>query len=225
MALRRATELDRGLDSTITRRDDGKYEIVVQLTPKKAVVYLTEDILANHLADSLISRGTRVYLARLLENGVPVGPVVALKDTWIDTDRMPEGQICRSVLGSISDAAAKAIFEALFLTSKHHGQVLFPIPGTANLLQADNHMLILRGQPFPFDAPKLDLKHRQMVNSHADPARGYPIAAPNDVNSKLVCRGPVCHYRIVYEQVGQPLYTCNDVGTYCRTLLDVCRGR
>ena len=225
MALRRASRSDLGLDPTMTwlGDSDGNYDIVIaDRKTGKDVVYRTEKVLANYVADSPISRGSRVYLARQLQADGTLGELVALKDTWIDTTRTPEGVILRSIRASIVDQDELKEFDRLFLSVVHEGPVRFL--DASNDLRADDHEMILRRQPFPFDARRFDLMQDPPVNPRANPARGYPFVPPTD-NTELVSRGPMSHYRIVYKEIGNALFMCNDVGQYCSALLDICRGQ
>lgn len=95
-----------GWDPTVERIHEGneiqyKYKICDQF-------FTTTRPLATYGADAMVSRGTRVYEARDAD-----GNIVAIKDSWRDEDRDPEGAILGKVLDDVrgklgEEAAAEA---------------------------------------------------------------------------------------------------------------------
>lgn len=64
----------------------------------KEVRYRTVKLLSSIGAEGLRGRGTRVWKVRCWKNGKTVGTPVVLKDCWIDSDRMREGDIMTQIL-------------------------------------------------------------------------------------------------------------------------------
>jgi Fungal protein kinase len=85
--------------------------------------FRTQKMISSIGAERLRGRGTRVFEAiEIDENGAEKGPVVVLKDTWIDHDRPREGDI----LAQLHDEANpedKKLVEKHFLTTVCHGDV------------------------------------------------------------------------------------------------------
>ena len=107
-----ADEHDLGFDPTMTvytTLDDGsqQYDVVVRLADGAHQTYRTKRLLSNGGGVYLHGRGTRVWEAVRLENGMETGEIVALKDSWVDEYREREGAINVRVLGApalISDS-------------------------------------------------------------------------------------------------------------------------
>jgi hypothetical protein len=79
--------------------------------------------MSSYGAEPLQGRGTRVFEAVELDgNGEPNGSLVVLKDSWVDSDRMREGDILAS-LHAAADEEDKQLVEAHFLTTICHGDV------------------------------------------------------------------------------------------------------
>jgi hypothetical protein len=95
-----ATDDALGWDPSIKRvLVDGKmcYEIEVHGVEGAKSVYRTHKVISDVGAIGLRGRGTRVFLARWLDqNGQAVGDLVALKDAWVDVTRPGKEKIVRS---------------------------------------------------------------------------------------------------------------------------------
>ena len=102
-----ADEHDLGFDSTMSvykTLDDGsqQYDVVVRLADGTCQTYRTKQLLSNGGGVYLHGRGTRVWEAIRLKNGLETGEVVALKDSWVDEHREREGAINARVLGAMA---------------------------------------------------------------------------------------------------------------------------
>lgn len=75
--------------------DDGalQYDITLTLTDGSRQVYRTRRLLSDGGGVYLHGRGTRVWEAVRLENGVETTDVVALKDSWVDGYREREAAV------------------------------------------------------------------------------------------------------------------------------------
>ena len=90
-----AEEQDLGFDPTMTvykTLDDGtrQYDISVRQTDGTCQIYRTKGILSDNGGVYLQGRGTRVWSAVRVEDGVEIGDVIALKDSWVDEYRERE---------------------------------------------------------------------------------------------------------------------------------------
>lgn len=85
-----------GWDPTVERIQSGN-EIQYKFTVRGKVFTTTRE-LATFGADSMVGRGTRVYEARDAE-----GNLVALKDSWRESDRDSEGDIVTKIMASCRD--------------------------------------------------------------------------------------------------------------------------
>lgn len=86
-----------GWDPTIARVEENgetQYDIQVHdFVTHQVVTYRTVDLISHLSADEILGRGTRVWTAHL--QGKP--DLVVIKDCWVDSNRMREGQILREV--------------------------------------------------------------------------------------------------------------------------------
>ena len=65
--------------------DDGcNFDIVVTDKHGNVQMYRTSELLFDEGAQTLNSRGTRVWKARVLEEGLPCGRPVAVRDAWTE---------------------------------------------------------------------------------------------------------------------------------------------
>ena len=70
-----------------------QYDITVRTTGGAYQTYRTKKLLSDGGGVYLHGRGTRVWEAVRLENGVETDEIVALKDSWVDEYREREGSI------------------------------------------------------------------------------------------------------------------------------------
>lgn len=86
--------------------------------------FRTTEIISSSGAEPLRGRGTRVFAAIEIDE---IGDdknekIVVLKDTWIDKDRMREGDILAQLSKEANDAD-RALVNKYFLTTVFHGDV------------------------------------------------------------------------------------------------------
>ena len=98
-----------------------QYDISVRSPDGHLTVYRTLDIIADRGAKNLRSKGTRVWKAVRLDDGVPVGEPVALKDCWVETEGR-EADIIAKLLQSPLFVAMPD-YARFFLTTDSHGDV------------------------------------------------------------------------------------------------------
>jgi hypothetical protein len=170
----------------------------------------------------LRGRGTRVFQAVELDgNGEPNGSGVVLKDFWIDSDRMREGNILRS-LHKAADDADKKLVERHFLTTICHGDVrIGPIfDDTANAL--------MRGLEIPKDYGSLFKLQRHPIVQNFTPATGSEglratarVQNPNRRHQRYEHK---THYRIVFKEIGTAIDSMESFPDVMNVLKDIAGG-
>ena len=120
-----ADERSLGFDPTIKRVPGHPTQFTFQPThhQESRRRFRTKSTISSFGAEPLRSRGTRVFKAIEIDDlDREKGSHVVLKDTWIDTDRIREGDI----LAQLYDEAQgddKLLVEKYFLTTVCHGDV------------------------------------------------------------------------------------------------------
>lgn len=67
-------------------------------------VYRTQELISSAATDGIYGRGTRVWKARRVgANGLTEGPVVVIKDYWVDSDRMREAVVVQTLRHDVKD--------------------------------------------------------------------------------------------------------------------------
>ncbi|KAJ3533599.1 hypothetical protein NM688_g7260 [Phlebia brevispora] len=98
-----------------------QYEISVRSEDGEEHQYKTLALLAD-AEETILGRNTRVWKAIKIENGVPVGEPVVLKDAWVHPYRDREGAIYSRVWTTASEAQRNAL-EAACISVLCHGDV------------------------------------------------------------------------------------------------------
>ncbi|GJE94442.1 hypothetical protein PsYK624_106120 [Phanerochaete sordida] len=108
LSLMYASEAQLGWDTTMVPvAVDGylQYDITVNesLYPGtgESRVYRTSELLSDGSTFSVRGRATRVWRARLLEYGQPVGEDVAIRDSWVDADKPREATVINNILADV----------------------------------------------------------------------------------------------------------------------------
>jgi hypothetical protein len=146
-------------------------------------------------------------------NGEPNGSLVVLKDSWIDSDRMREGDIL-TLLHAAADEEDKQLIEGHFLTTICHGDVRTDL----NIVD-DTATALMRGL-------KITKEHALLFQLERKSTIRSETSAPGAENSRALCTqlvapprdsiryAPKTHYRIVFKEV------CTTIDTM-RSLPDV----
>lgn len=191
-----------GWDPTMTRTSrDGEvqYDITVRSAEAETAVYRTIGVLSDRGAERLLGRGTRVWKAVKLVDGEEIGDPVALKDTWVDSNRDREGDILSQVLQSDFVAKEHKELEKYFITAHTHGDVF-----VADV--QDHTPTFLYPDPAPYSKGSVCLATR-------------PISS-----SRVRLTGFQVHYRIVYTEVGESLAETTSLHTVFKALEDAIYG-
>ncbi|KAF7795020.1 hypothetical protein EIP86_006164 [Pleurotus ostreatoroseus] len=198
---------DLGLDPSMqllddTKSQDAQYLVTVRTSDGGKMVYRTMSILSDTDRDSLLGRGTRVWEAVKMENGIEVGETVVLKDSWVDVSREREGATDARIRESATDDEHIAALKIILLTILAHGDVFVEqAPDFTKLLPADNI--------------------RQDA-SQAGPSRQPLSTGVHSTRSSTPRRR--AHYRIVYQEVCRPLHAVTSLFSVFKALGDACNA-
>lgn len=176
-------------------------------------VYRTEELISDVGADHIRGRGTRVWkVHEVLADGGLSSNLRVLKDAWIDSDRMREGQIMDEILSSTDDPEKKAQLEAILLTKETHGDVY--VDGVADhTIEGPSREKYIKNNEVNFS-----LKHVS-PNASAETASRSTIVIDMPVGSRMEPPAPKpeevadpvyyhskYHYRIVFKEACSSLH-------------------
>lgn len=122
-----ADRTNLGFDPSVTLRkgedDTTQYDIIVRTDTGDGLVYRTLELLSSPGIEYTVGRGTRVWKAVKIENGVSTGEPVALKDTWVDCFREREANINARIRNSTTLETPSRLLAQSLLTVLCHGDV------------------------------------------------------------------------------------------------------
>ncbi|KAI0699998.1 hypothetical protein BC835DRAFT_1329496 [Cytidiella melzeri] len=178
--------------------------------------FRTIQVLSNVGAETIRSRGTRVWQARQIINGKEQPETVVIKDYWVDSDRMREATIWRNML---QDAPSDELREPLkrhLLTPLYSGDVV--IGG-----QIDNTLSLLRrGTALPKDLEPFATVHlaplptseETVPEEHPLAPQGAGIIPPQaPPPPEMMVFHDKSHHRIVFKETAKTIENLNTVGT------------
>lgn len=210
-----------GIDTTMTvfeERSAGAsiYDITVHHVVGgliEPVVFRTAGLLNDDGAKALRGRGTRIWRVTRLVDGNPDDQAdgKVLKDSWIDQDRLQEGEILRQITNdsSIDDATREALTK-LFLTPVVSGNVIIEEhPDTTrgpNFIDAD----IPETSVFPLDVVNHISSHGRTTGTGAkswSTAQDSTsiVPATSEQRLRILKYSVKQHCRIVYKEECEPL--------------------
>ncbi|THH04754.1 hypothetical protein EW146_g10093, partial [Bondarzewia mesenterica] len=212
-----ATRYLVGWDPTIAAHEVGGkiyYDYTVQSAGGIETVYRTKKILSDIGADALRGRGTRVWEAVKLEGGKEVGEPVALKDVWIDHDRMREGNILEVLRKSALAPDVAERLEDCLLTVECHGDVI--IGGSPD----HTRDLMMRGKEVK-ESITVSTARNAVKSSGSKVATGSYIVAEDyhaQRKAKSIKYHPKIHYRIVFKEVCESLFAITSLSVVFHVL-------
>ena len=199
-----ADQKSLGFDPTIQPVPGNRGQFVITVHPdddkQNPRRFRTTRILSSYGAESLRGRGTRVFEAVEIDgDGDSNGSPVVLKDIWIDSDRMREGNILAS-LHSAADDKDKQLLKSYFLTTICHGDVwttLDILDDTANALMRGLNIASGRGSLFK-------LQQKPFIPNHEPPSGSAGLRATSRVQAphSHLRYAHKTHYRIVFKEKG-----------------------
>ena len=221
-----ADEAELGFDLGMKPVPDNPGQFDITVHPSDAEesprTFRTVELLSSFGAEPLRGRGTRVFKAiELDESENPKGQHVVLKDIWIDSDRMREGNILTE-LYEAAEENDKPLVLKYFLTAIFHGDVR-----TISDSPDDTAKCIMRGLNIDPD------RGQQFVLQHT------PVLPPNEKGSgsavlREACQVPVyrpriiyapkTHYRIVFAEICKPIDDISSLSDVMSLLSEAARG-
>lgn len=211
----------------MTQLPNGQLDIVVRASDGKDKIYRTLEVLSDFAAESILGRATRVYKAQELKNGVPYGDVVVLKDQWIDSDRIKEGDIYKQIRNTNHSRQFRDKFALSFLTVLYHG-IVFVEDDNEKLVPDDTRKVHLRGEDISANSPRFQMMHTGIrtggSRKSCPVATGYPFPPRVELNldSPEVVYDSKVHYRIVFKEVCRPLYELTDLREISAVIFETC---
>lgn len=186
--------------------------------------YHTVRVIDEHATDSLLGRGTRVFL--VTEEGS--NALMVLKDYWVDESRQFEGHIIRNI---VADVLFKCGAVAAEFVEKHTLTVLQEIwvkAGDRN----DGVLDVIMGGRMPDyvgieslvqETRNSPYKTRGCRDSH-DQVTSAAAIKPQDIHIHRPVRR-LCHRREVYKQYATPIDKVDVLSKAVKALDDTTKGK
>jgi len=225
IALEFASRTALGYDPTIERvgQLDSKavYHIKVPVEREslrddapKFRLFETESLLSDAGAEAFRGRGTRVWTVREVVNGKPAGPLMVLKDSFVNKDRPREGDTTRKIVGALPEGDERRLH---FLTVVVDGDVV--IDGRPDTTDDIHHSQIC-----PTSLPCIDVG---VIFNQLRPTQSYAVVLASTSTGSgsehlpfvLPTVPPFApsrpyqnrqHYRIVFKEVGEAVSSLNN---------------
>ena len=201
-----ADQTSLGFDPTIQRDTDNKGQFVITVYPENSMQnarrFKTGSVLSSYGAEPLLGRGTRVFGAvEINGNGESINSPVVVKDIWIDSDRLREGDIL-DLLYEEADETDKHLVKTHFPTTVCQGDVW-----TNHDTRDDTANALMRGLEIASDHAQLfQLQRKSYVQSSATPSGSDGLRATSRAQARhnhlRVRYAHKTHYRIVFKEKG-----------------------
>ena len=206
-----------GWDTTVVSAGvPGQYDITVEDADGTQTVYRTLEVLSTTRTELETGKGTRIWKAVELMDGVPHGMPVVLKDVWRHEELGREGDTLAAIRDCDPSEDARKLLSQRTLTVLHHGDVVLRSPVVElpyvdyNRLHSQNAVRFLQNKP---------LTDSRFMSA------GPPIP-PHYVTSRglRILLGRRLHYRIVFKELCVPLHSEKSLSGVFTGLKDVCEG-
>ncbi|EED84054.1 predicted protein [Postia placenta Mad-698-R] len=203
-----------------------RLDIDVQDQNGTVVRYRTIRWLSDDGANGLRGRGTRVWEVCIFDKNKEGVDRFALKDQWIDADRLREGMIIYKLRNTKTDDATRDIIDQSLLTVEHHGDVY-----VEGMLDHTRNLMTRRGEPHHHYRFKLQQIPEDGVeeNSTAQSSNRTPAGVGFHQTSaelrtasaqKIYTYHPKVHYRIVFKEVCIPIHEITSLKNIFYVLID-----
>ncbi|KAF9233645.1 hypothetical protein BU15DRAFT_66398 [Melanogaster broomeanus] len=225
-----ANEVELGWDPTIERvlvGDQIHYDISFRSTEGPPTIYRTVEIISDFGADALRGRGTRIFKAYEKKESPPTEKdYVVIKDAWRDSDRMREDLILEKIFEAIAETQPDKVDDArqYFLTVLQAEDVMVDN-------ETDNTLRLLHGKDIPDGSPLHDVtaEKEPSQRSHTSSVGNIPSAPLQLMRRNLpaVKSGDVHHkqhFRIVFSELGEPIFDLKKLDGVLQTLGDGLKG-
>ncbi|KAF5355586.1 hypothetical protein D9757_012819 [Collybiopsis confluens] len=181
--------------------------------------------LADYSADSLVSRATRVWLVKDEE-----GREYVLKDVWMDTDRLPEHEICAILLKDVlkkrglddhrtlsNHMLTARVFERMKIDGMDDTTPRMmneQTPTTSSVFDLAIPILV------PASARSSHPSETSSQDNRSETSKRTSVYIQTTCSPKLTIRSKY-HYRIVFEEDGTDLYSEMSLHNVFKTLSDL----
>jgi hypothetical protein len=148
------------------------------------------------------------------ENGKPTGAHVVLKDTWIDDDRVREGEVLSSLLEG-ANSEDKELVKQYFLTTITHGDVWM---GLGN--RDDTANCLMRGLEIDHN-----LQHTPVFQDTlpSGSQSSWEMSRVQFLHPNRIYE-PKTHYRIVFKEICKPIDTISSLPDVLDVLTETVSG-
>ena len=201
--------------------------------------YITTRTLADHAADFIRGRGTRVFEAHHESNA---SRLVVVKDVWSEDDRIEEGVHLENIRAAITQIQTEGkVFpgsrdpSTYFLTVVAHGRVKV---GGQTEDHTTNVMMCGSGLPsdleyFSTSKPRVpQVPGSRVIESDRGYSVGHTPVLSRDIAALILANVPRkvrrfqarIHYRIVFEEVGMTIHDLRNLSEVYRCLADATTG-
>lgn len=221
LAFTYASYEDLGWDDTMVLRWNGdtpQYDITVHPFPAPRAgdgsvmeprprIFRTKKLLSN--SKHLRGRGTRVWVVNELVDGRAAEETFVLKDTWADSSRTREGHITAEIVESVTDGEDRKLVETAFLTTECHGDVHLDGKPDVTLydeFRDESSIKYLPRYDFNPRTPNEETHNHSTANSQATYVRKYSNSILTKPANSALCLHSKTHYRILFEELCQPLH-------------------
>ncbi|KAJ3557298.1 hypothetical protein NM688_g1546 [Phlebia brevispora] len=193
-----------GWDPTMRQTEDGRYDISVYSSNGALVVYRTLELLSRSGVEALKGRGTRVWKAVRVDDGVESGTPMVLKDTWVDPDRESEGAVLEKLRNAERKPDLQRFVDRTFLSREWDGDVF--LDRTCSVLDCTRVF-----------GSRAVISNRQDLRSRFEDASGT-TAPPTQPRHASDCK---IHYRIIFRDVCTPITKETSLVTIFRALAQI----
>lgn len=187
----------------------------------KEVRYKTVKLLSNVGAEGLRGRGTRVWKVYHWKDGKAVGTPVVLKDCWVDSDRVCEGDVISQILLDARQARDMTIdedgttpaevLEQALLPTIIHGDVTFNGAIDCTMSEEDRLSILSPNRWFVFH------RTQEMLEKFDKSYFNLGLLRP-------ITHDPKTHYRIVSSEVCTAMHEITSLHAILSVLIQLCVG-
>ena len=218
-----ADETALGWDPTMKRLSPRDYVGDVQYTIECAgVTYRTVRLISDIATETIRGRGTRVWEVREVKENSEEDPTPrALKDSWVDADRLCEGKILKAIRDDAKKLSNAFDFDRYFMTAKAYDDVY--IDGVKDTTYLARGRSTFTGK---VDKPPLVIKAKTPRNRTMRSQAGTKGATqvPDKDVPKHVKYAAKIHHRIVFTEVGKTIAEVNTLAEALFAMTHIVKG-
>lgn len=211
-----------------------QYDIMVQTrvnpsAPVRAKTFRTSKLISGIGAETIRGRGTRVWEVHEVKDGkVDSSRTYVLKDTWVDSDRMREGDVVieiRADAEQLKDAEEKKALLGSLLNTALAGDVLLSDGAVDCTTRGCNRgrRIVKNDESSPDPNPSQNRK-RKRDSVIGTPKDLHDAANDTEDAEKTITYDAKTHYRIVFEEVCDVLHEIKSIQKIMFMLWKACGG-